>query len=126
MLVDVGLAKEDAALGVEARGQEDRRRVVQALAEVGGLVRDRDRVKVDEAEDALAPLLRLDVLGDRPDVVAQVLAPGGLDAAEDAHGEECNGVSGSAAKAACAGGCIGTSGDPRSVSRVSAFRREPR
>ena len=27
----------------------------------------------------------VDVLGDRADVVAQVLAPGGLDAGEDAH-----------------------------------------
>ena len=88
VLVDVGLAEEDAALGIEARGEEDRRRVIEALAELGGLVGDRDRVQIHEAEDALAALLRLDVLGDRPDVVAQVLAPGGLDAAEDAHGEE--------------------------------------
>ena len=91
VLVHVGLAKEDAALGIEAGGEEDRRRVVEALAELGRLVGDRDRVEVDEAEDALAALLRLHVLGDRPDVVAQVLAPRGLDAAEDAHGEECNG-----------------------------------
>ena len=34
---------------------------------------------------ALAALLAGDVLGDRADVVAQMLAPRGLDAGEDAH-----------------------------------------
>jgi hypothetical protein len=56
-----------------------------ALAQLGGLVGDGRRVQVDDAEDALAALLARDVLGDRADVVAEVLAPGGLDAGEDAH-----------------------------------------
>ena len=92
VLVDVGLAKEDAALGIETRGEKDRGRVVEALAELGGFVGDRDRVQVDEAEDAVAALLAFDVLGDRPDVVAQVLSPRGLDAAEDPHGAESRGL----------------------------------
>ena len=85
VLAHVALAKEDAARRVEARGEQDRRRVVHALAQLRGVVGDGQRVQVDDAEDALAALLARDVLGDRADVVAQVLAPGGLDAGEDAH-----------------------------------------
>jgi hypothetical protein len=43
------------------------------------------RVQVDDAVDRLAAVLALDVLADRPDVVAQVLLTRGLDAGEDAH-----------------------------------------
>ena len=36
---------------VEARGQQDRGRVVGALAQLSGVVGDGDRVQVDDAED---------------------------------------------------------------------------
>ncbi len=93
VLVDVGLAEEDAALRVEAGGDQDRGRVVQALAQLGGLVGDGDRVEVDDAVDRrVAAVLAVDVLADRADVVAEVLAAGGLDAGEDAHeADECSG-----------------------------------
>ena len=78
----VGLAEEDAALGVEPGGEQDRGRVVDALAQLGRVVGDRDRVQVDDAEDRrVAAVLALDVLADRADVVAEVLAAGRLDAA---------------------------------------------
>ena len=84
VLAHVGLAEEDAALGVEAGGEQDRGGVVDALAQFGRVVGDRDRVQVDDAEDRrVAPVLALDVLADRADVVAEVLAAGRLDAAED-------------------------------------------
>jgi hypothetical protein len=85
VLGDVGLAEEDALIGrVEAGGKQDRGRVVEPLAQLDRVVGDRERVQVDDAEDRrLAALLPLDVLADRPDVVAEVLAPGGLDARED-------------------------------------------
>ncbi len=86
VLADVGLAEEDAALGVEAGGEQDRGRVVEALAQLGRVVGDRDRVQVDDAEDRrVAAVLALDVLADRADVVAEVLAAGRLDAGEDAR-----------------------------------------
>ena len=84
VLVDVGLAEEDAALGIEPGGEQDRRRVVEELAQLGGVVGHRDRVQVDDAVDRLAAVLALDVLADRADVVAEVLAAGRLDAGEDA------------------------------------------
>ena len=80
VLAHVGLAEEDAALRVEAGGEQDRGRVVEALAQLDWVVGDRDRVQVDDAEDRrLAPILALDVLADRADVVAEVLAAGRLD-----------------------------------------------
>ena len=92
VLAHVGLAEEDAALGVEAGGEQDRGGVVEPLAQLGRVVGDRDRVQVDDAEDRrLAALLPLDVLADRADVVAEVLAAGRLDAGEDdggAHGRQ--------------------------------------
>ena len=96
VLAHVGLAEEDAALGVEAGGEQDRGRVVEPLAQLGRVVGDRDRVQVDDAEDRrLAAVLALDVLADRADVVAEVLAAGGLDAGEDdwgAHGRSLSGA----------------------------------
>ena len=47
---------------------------------------DRDRVQVDDAVDRrVRAVLALDVLQDRADVVAEMLAPGRLDAGEDDH-----------------------------------------
>ena len=51
VLLDVGLAEQDAALGVEPGGDQDRRRVVEPLAQLGGIVGNGDRVQVDDAVD---------------------------------------------------------------------------
>ena len=51
-----------------------------------GLEGDGERVQVDDAVQRLAALLAGDVLEDRADVVAEVLAARRLDAGEDAHG----------------------------------------
>ena len=88
VLVHVALAEEDAAGRVQPGREQDRRRVVEALAQLRGVVGDGQRVQVDDAEDPLAAVLAGDVLGDRADVVAQVLAPRGLDAGEDPHGAQ--------------------------------------
>ena len=77
VLLHVALAEEDAALGVEAGGEQQRGEVVQAAPQLGGLVGDGDRVQIDDAEQRLAALLCLDVLADRADVVAEVLVPVG-------------------------------------------------
>ena len=54
---DVGLAEQDAAVGLEPGGDQDRGRVVEALAELGRVLRHGDRVQVDDAVDRLAALL---------------------------------------------------------------------
>jgi hypothetical protein len=77
VLVHVGLAEEDAALGVEARREQDCRRVVDKLGQLPRVERNGQRVQVDDAVDRLAAVLPRDVLDDRADVVAEVLAPVG-------------------------------------------------
>src|SRR5205807_4570463 len=71
---------------VQPGGEQDRQRVVHALAQLPRVVGDGRGVQVDDAIDRLAgAVLAGDVLLDRPDVVAQVLSPRGLDAREDPH-----------------------------------------
>jgi hypothetical protein len=83
---DVGLPEQDAAVGVQPGGQEDRRGVVEPFPEVRRVIGHGYRVEVNDAVDGLAPVLPLDVLADGPDVVPQVLPPRRLDAGEDPHG----------------------------------------
>ena len=86
VLGHVALAEEDAALGVQPGGDQQRRRVARAPAQLLRVVGDRRAVQVDDAVDRrIGLVLALDVVEDRPDVVAEVLAPGGLDAGEDDH-----------------------------------------
>ncbi len=89
VLVNVGLAEEDAARRVEARGQQRGRGVEHVAGERLRLVGHARGVEVHDAVDGrVAAVLALHVLADGPEVVAEVLAAGGLDAAEDAHGAE--------------------------------------
>jgi len=69
--------EEDAALRIEAGREQQRRRVVDALAQLARVVADGGRVQVDDAVDRLAAVLPGDVLDDRPEVVAEVLRPVG-------------------------------------------------
>ena len=85
VFLDVGLPEQDAALGVEARGQQNRSAVVHARRQVTRVVGDGDRMEIDETVDRLAPVLPGDVLPDPPDVVPEVEDAGRLDAREDAH-----------------------------------------
>ena len=55
---DVALREDGRALGVEAGREEHRGEVERLLPEVVGVVLDGDRVQVDDAEEALAALLR--------------------------------------------------------------------
>src|SRR3954447_23822970 len=80
---DVRLAEDDRLLGVEAGGEEHRRKVERRPAQLGWVVVDRDRVQVDDAEVRLAALLRLDVLPEAARVVPERLLAGGLNARED-------------------------------------------
>ena len=57
VLLHVALAEQEAARGIEPGGDEDRRGVVQALAQLTGLVGHGGRVKVHDAEDRLTTLL---------------------------------------------------------------------
>src|SRR5579884_3826306 len=81
----LALQEQRAAVGVEADRVQQRGEVERAVVEVAGVVLDRDRVQVDDAEEGVARLLRRDVLAHRADVVADVLGARRLDAGEDAR-----------------------------------------
>ena len=91
VLAYIGLAEEDAALGVEARCEQDRRRVIDELGQLARVERNRQRVQVDDAVDRLAAVLQRDPLDDRADVVAEVLTPSRLDAGEGPHARQATG-----------------------------------
>jgi hypothetical protein len=82
---DVALDEDRGALRVEPGREQHRGDVQRPLAQRGGVVLDRDRVQVDDAEERLAALLRLGVLAKATAVVADVRVAAGLDAAEDPH-----------------------------------------
>ena len=82
---DVALREDGRALGVEPGREQHRREVERLLAEIVRVVLDADRVEVDDAEEALAALLRRRVLAEAADQVAEVLVARGLDAGKDAH-----------------------------------------
>ena len=81
----VALREDRRAVGVEPRREEHREEVERAVVQVLRVVVDRDRVQVDDAEERLAELLRLRVLAEAADVVAEVLVARRLDAREDPH-----------------------------------------
>ena len=81
----VALDEERAAVRLETRGEEERGQREGRLAQILRVVRHRDRVQVDDADELLALVLRLHPVLNSPDVVAEVLRAGGLDAAENAH-----------------------------------------
>ena len=81
----VALAEDGRALGVEPGREQHRGQVERALAQVGRVVLDRDRVQVDDAEERLAELLRGRVLAEAAAEVAEVLRARRLDAGEDPH-----------------------------------------
>src|SRR5882724_2103659 len=81
----VALDEDRRALRVEARGEEHRRDVQRAVEQRRRIMGDSDRVKVDDAEEALAALLCLGVLTEAPAEVPDVGVAAGLDAAEDPH-----------------------------------------
>ena len=87
----MALGEDRRALRVEPGRKEQRGEVERALAQVGRVVVDRDRVQVDDAEERparSAPVLGRRVLAEAARLVAEVLRARGLDAGEDPHGFE--------------------------------------
>ena len=83
----LALIEEDAALGIDARGDIGGRDLAGARAQLGGLLPLGDGMQVDDAEDARVIVLQPHPVPDRAQVVAEMQIAGGLDAREDAvHG----------------------------------------
>jgi hypothetical protein len=82
---DVALHEDGGALGVDSGREEHRGEVEGRLAQRFRVVRNRDRVQVDDAEERLAQLLGGRILAKAAAVVAEVLRARGLDPREDTH-----------------------------------------
>src|SRR5262249_48740559 len=83
---DVALDEDRRAFRVEPCRDQHRVEVERRAPQLVGVVLDRDRMQVDDAEERVAAFLCLGVLAEAAGVVADRLRSGGLDAAEDAHG----------------------------------------
>ena len=73
MLGHVALHEERTNVGVEAAGDEERGQVERRLAQDFRLLRDGDRVQVDDGVEGVDLVLLLHPATNRADVVAEVL-----------------------------------------------------
>ena len=81
MLRHVALDEEGADVGIEPARDEQRGQVEGRLAQLGGVLgEERDRVQVDDHVVRVVLVLLLRPAADRPDVVAEMLHTGGLNA----------------------------------------------
>ena len=78
------LVEDRAALGVDAGGDVRCRHLARAGPQLGGILRLRQRMQVDDAEDALIVLLQRDPVQNRAEIIAEVEVAGRLDAGKDA------------------------------------------
>ena len=77
VLAHVRLDEQRRAVGVDAGCEQQRGEVERGRAELLDVVRHRQRVQVDDAEQAVVPVLVGDPVPDRPEQVAEVLRPVG-------------------------------------------------
>ncbi len=90
-----GLVEQDRAV-VDPCRQQRRRHAAARLCQGGRVLPGGDRVQVDDAEDAVVPVLQRHPVADRAQVVAEGGHAGRLDAGEDAlHGRVLPGQAGS-------------------------------
>ncbi len=76
------------ALGVDTSGEEERRNFKDLGAEFLRLLIDRDRVQIDDTENALVFVLNPDEIAEGSEVIADMQIAGGLDAREDTCSHE--------------------------------------
>src|ERR1700693_475077 len=84
MFRDPRLHEQSAFRRIEARREQRQRHVGRAGAQVSRLVRNGDRVVVDDAEERLILVLQFNPVLDGSEVVSDVQRARGLNAAEDA------------------------------------------
>ena len=81
MCRDRRLVEQDAALGVDAAGQQQGRHLARLLAQGGGFLKGGDGVQIDEAIDALIiPFLQRHPVAQRAKIIAKGCDAGGLNA----------------------------------------------
>ena len=78
------LVEDDAAIGIDAGGDIGGGHLAGLGAQLLRILRQRQRVQIDDAEDAVIVALHRNPVADRAQIIAEVQIAGGLDAREDA------------------------------------------
>ena len=87
MRADHALVEDDAALGVDAGGDIGGGHLAGRLAQFARVLRQGQRVQVDDAEDAVVIVLQRDPVADRAEIIAEMQIAGRLDAGKNSvHG----------------------------------------
>ena len=76
--------------GIDAAGDEGRRHFPDARLQFLRLLRQRDRVKIDDAIDAIVGLLQLDEFGDRAEIISKMQIARRLHAGKNPFNEFCH------------------------------------
>ena len=80
------LVEDDAALGVDARGNKGRSHLAGIGSQLGRVLRNRDRVQIDDTEDAVEVevLLHIHPIADGAQIISQMQVSGRLNAGKNA------------------------------------------
>ena len=70
--------------GIDAGGDIGGRHLARRSAQLVGILRQGQRVQIDDAEDALEVVLQRDPVADRAEIIAEMQIAGGLDAGKNA------------------------------------------
>src|SRR5205085_948543 len=93
MGADRALIEDDAALGVDPGGDIGGCDLAGRLAQFVGVLRQGQRVQIDDAEDAFVIVLQRDPVADRAEIVAEMQIAGRLDARKNSvHGASIGGM----------------------------------
>ncbi len=89
MGADHALVEDDAMLRVDSGGDVGCRHLARRMAQFERVLRQGQRVQVDDAEDAFAVVLQCDPVADRAEIIAEMQVAGRLDAGKDAVHAAC-------------------------------------
>ena len=90
MFPDMALYKECGTGGVDANGQKELGQFEGPGSELSGVLRDREGMQIDHAEDGVGLVLIGDPMAQRSEKVAELNRTGGLNAREDtSHERRC-------------------------------------
>src|SRR5262249_16439183 len=119
MRADRALVEDDAALGIDAGCDIGGCQRARRLAQLVGILQLRQRMQIDDAEDALEIVLQRDPVADRAEIVAEMQIAGRLDAGKNSvHKASDRGERGWLLASRCGPGQAGWPGDVR-CARVS-------
>ena len=87
---DLGLIEDDVLFRLDARREIGRCHLARVVAQLFGVLPNRDGMQIDHAVNALVVVLQIHEIADRTQIVAQMQIAGGLHARKDARHDGFN------------------------------------